>query len=189
MKVLTTGKSGFLLRNTLSLFDWEIIEYEFGKSYEDIDLVLHFGSPTDIYDLSDKEKTAFSMIDLTIKVVYESISNNCRIIFASSMGAEFLEDEYSIYKRAMEQYISANVDDHLILRIPRVYGFDKQKGLMKRIRLNEIPETDLNNKIEYIDILDFTHWFKRILSEKGVKYYNEKKRNNTIKERKDIYCK
>lgn len=188
IKVLVSGGSGFLLRNTLPDYNWDIIDYEYGEEYQNIDIVVHFASPTDVYDFRYKEDMAIGMIDLTLKMVDESLANNCKMIFASSMAAEVLDDEYGIYKRAMEQYIQAIVPDHLILRIPRVYGVDKNKGLMKRIKLNDIKEDDWDKEIEYIDIEDFKIWFNKILNKNSVQLYNKKFRKNTILELKEKYC-
>jgi hypothetical protein len=38
----------------------------------------------------------------------------------------------------MEKYIQDNYDDWVILRIPRVYGKTRKKGLMKKLRLNMV---------------------------------------------------
>jgi len=186
MNVLVSGAKGFLLRNTLKDYNWNIIEYQAGEEYNNIDLVIHFASPTDTFEFQDKEKMAVTMIDMTLKMVTETLANDCKMIFASSMAAAILEDDYGIYKRAMEQYISALVPDNLILRIPRVYGKDKNKGLMKKIRDNNIDGWD--KEIEYIDIDDFKNWFKEVLNKNMIQYYNKTYRKNTIKEIKDIYC-
>lgn len=184
--VLVSGHSGFLLRNTLKDLNWNIIDYNEFQEYSDIDLILHFASPTDSYDFEDKEKMARSMIDYSLKIIDVSIRNNCKIIFASSMAAEFLEDDYGIYKKSIEQYIMGVNKNNLILRIPRVYGKDKQKGLMKKIKLNNIDNWD--KVIEYIDIIDFKDWFMSILNKTGIQYFNNEYRMNTIKELKEIYC-
>lgn len=189
MRVLTTGRSGFLLSNVLHLFDWEIIPYEYGNEYSNIDLILHFGSPTDYIDFENKVGMASGMIDITTKLVTEALANDCKLIFASSMGALYPEDDYSVYKKAMEQYIEALVPDHVIMRIPRVYGKNRKKGLMRRFHLGHINDSDWNNQIEYIDIHDFIGWFVEILSKNGIQFYNGNLRYNTIKELKEIYCK
>ena len=189
MRVLVSGSSGFLMSNALRFTDWEIVKYEYGQVYNDIDLVLHFASPSDGVDFQNKSGMAISMVDMTIKMVNEALVNRCKIIFASSMGAVFLDNEYDVYKKAMEQYIEALCPDHLILRIPRVYGTDRQKGLMRLIRLGVIRDEDWDKEVEYIDILDFVDWFHNILSENSIQYYTGQQRKNTIREIKEIYCK
>ena len=188
LRVLTTGSSGFLLRNTLPDYDWEIIPYEYGTNYNNIDLIVHFGGPSDALDFQNKIGMAISMINVTLKLVTESLHNDCKMIYASSLGAVFLENEYDIYKRSMEQYIETMVSDHLILRIPRVYGSDRDKGLMRQIRECKIKDEDWGKPIQYIEIEDFKVWFSEILNKNGIKCYNKMMWNRTIKQIKELYC-
>jgi hypothetical protein len=74
------------------------------------------------------------------------------------------------------------------MRIPRVYGSDRKKGLMKKIANGHIRRDEWDRKIEYIDISDFSKWFDDILIEHGVQYYNGRLRSNTIKEIKELFC-
>lgn len=186
LNVLVTGQHGFLLQNIIPNYNWNIIPYKSGQIYNDIDLIIHFASPTDKYDFLDKKKMAETMINLTINIVNEAKTQNKKLIFASSCAAEFLDDEYGIYKRSMEQYISAILNDYLILRIPRIYGKDKNKGLMKRIKLNDID--DWNKQVSYVDIHDFIEWFNSMLNKSGIQSFNGNIKINTIKEIKEIYC-
>lgn len=188
VKVLVTGSTGFILRNILKKYDWELIQYKHGNDYNDIDLVLHFGSPSDTFDFQFKSIMAVSMIDITVGMAKQAQRNNCKMIFASSMAAVFLEDEYGIYKRAMEQYIQALVDDYVIMRIPRVYGSDRKKGLMKKINTGLIHGDEWDREIEYMDISDFSEWFDDILIEHGIQYFNGQLRRNTIKEIRELFC-
>ena len=194
MRILVTGQNGFLMSNIIPLLkvnhdivEFNPIQYSY-NGYSGIDLILHFASPSDSYDFQNKLRMATSMVDLTQTMVHIANENKCKLVFASSMAAILMEDEYGIYKRAMEQYISACTEKYLILRIPRIYGPDKNKGLMKKIRLNEVPDEDLDNIIEYADILDFTNWFIDNLTNNGIEYYSGKIKQNTIKELKEIYC-
>lgn len=192
--VLVSGRNGFLMRNTLPVLKekYEIIEFNYNQysfnGYTDIDLILHFASPSDSNDFQDKRNMAFAMVDLTQIMIKIAKENNCKFIFASSMSAQFLEDDYGIYKKAMEQYIQALLKDYLILRIPRVYGKDRNKGLMRKIRQGLIPNNEMNNIIEYIDIEDFKVWFNQNLNKNGILYYSNEFRTNTIKEIGEIYC-
>lgn len=188
VRVLVTGSTGFLLRNVIPKYDWELVQYEHGNDYDNISLVLHFGSPSDSFDFQFKSIMAVSMIDITIGMAKQAQRNNCKMVFASSMAAVYLEDEYGIYKRAMEQYIHALVDNHVIMRIPRVYGSDRKKGLMKKIANGHIRRDEWDRQIEYIDITDFSKWFDDILIESGIQYYNGQLRSNTIKEIKELFC-
>lgn len=189
MRVLVTGQDGFLLRNTLKYKqDWKIIPYRSHMLYSDIDLVIHFASPSDIYEFEDKPKMASTMVDLTLKMIQQAKKHNCKFIFASSMGAEIMDNEYSIYKKAMENYIIAMLDEYLILRIPRVYGRDRTKGLMRHIHDGKIPVTDWDKRISYIDIESFKVWFNQMLNESGIQFYTERMQFNTIEELRIKYC-
>jgi nucleoside-diphosphate-sugar epimerase len=187
MRVLVTGSSGFLLSNILPIYDnWEIIHYKPGNEYRDIQLILHFASPSDSYDFKDKIKMATSMVDLTQSMIRIAVTNKCKLIFASSLAADVLQDDYGIYKRAMEQYIQAVLTDYLILKIPRVYGRGRTKGLMKKIALNHID--DWSKTIEYININDFVLWFTRILNNTGIEYYSGDIQCHNIKQIKELFC-
>ena len=190
MRVLVTGHNGFLLRNILPLFyEHEIIEYVPTQNvYLGIDLILHFASPSDSYDFKDKLRMAISMVDLTKTMVRIAEINQCKLVFASSLAADFLDNDYGVYKKAMEQYIEATVEDYLILRIPRVYGHDRNKGLMKKIRLNDVPENEWDAVVGYADIADFVTWFIYNLNKLGIQYYNGDIKYHTIREIKEIYC-
>ena len=188
--VLITGERGFLLRNCKFLFkDCNVQYYKPNTRYYDIDTIVHFASPSDTFEFKDKLKLSKSMIDLTIELIKLAQELDAKFIFASSMAAEYLDNDYGINKKAMEQYIESYLSDYLILRIPRVYGVDKDKGLMKKIRLNEISEFDLKNQtVEYIDIEDFKIWFTDVINKTGIQKYIKQQRKNTIQEIKDIYC-
>ena len=188
--VLITGERGFLLRNCKFLFkDCNVQYYKPNTKYYDIDTIVHFASPSDTFEFKDKLKLSKSMIDLTIELIKLAQELDAKFIFASSMAAEYLDNDYGINKKAMEQYIESYLSDYLILRIPRVYGIDKDKGLMKKIRLNEISEFDLKNQtVEYIDIEDFKMWFTNVINKTGIQKYIKQQRKNTIQEIKDIYC-
>jgi len=188
--VLITGERGFLLRNCKFLFrDCNVQYYKPNTQYYDIDTIVHFASPSDTFEFKDKLKLSKSMIDLTIELIKLAQELDAKFIFASSMAAEYLDNDYGINKKAMEQYIESYLSDYLILRIPRVYGVDKDKGLMKKIRLNEISKFDLKNQtVEYIDIEDFKMWFTNVINKSGIQKYIKQQRKNTIQEIKDIYC-
>lgn len=188
--ILITGERGFLLRNCKFLFkDCNVQYYKPNTQYYDIDTIVHFASPSDTFEFKDKLKLSKSMIDLSIELIKLAQELDAKFIFASSMAAEYLDNDYGINKKAMEQYIESYLSDYLILRIPRVYGIDKDKGLMKKIRLNEISKFDLKNQtVEYIDIEDFKIWFTDVINKTGIQKYIKQQRKNTIQEIKDIYC-
>ena len=186
MKVLISGKNGFLCKNIIKNKDWKIFSLIKDGKHNNVDLILHFASPSDSEGFKDKDRLVEANIDLTITAVEEANRNKCKLIFASSMAVDNIEDDYGILKKAAELYIETHCNDYVIMRIPRVYGKYRNKGLMKKIIDNNID--DWNKEIEYIDIDDFKNWFKEVLNKNMIQYYNKTYRKNTIKELKEIYC-
>ena len=176
--VFVFGENSWLFNNISNNF--KIV-----NEYDHIDMVVHFASPSDWEGFSDKPRLA-ETLEITIKAVKMALQNKCKLIFASSEAVNYMDNEYAVYKKASEQYIQAFLDDYLILRIPRVYGSTRQKGLMKKIRANDIK--DYIATVEYIDIKDFIEWFGSCLGKTGIQTYNKKYRVNSIQEIKDIYC-
>ena len=140
MRYLVTGERGFLLSSVINELDGEVISYEYGESYPNIDIVIHFASPNDRYEFQDKVNMAHTMVDYSLAVVEEARKNGAKFIFASSKAAGICADEYGVYKRFLEQYIEANIYDHLIYRIPSVYGSNRQKGLMRQLREDDLDD-------------------------------------------------
>jgi nucleoside-diphosphate-sugar epimerase len=186
MKVLVSGKDGFLLKNTLKDYKWKFTTLIQNGSHSNSDLVIHFASPSDNEGFNDLNKLVKANIDLTITAVEEANRNNCKLIFASSLAVDNDCTEYSMLKKVAELYIETHCNDYVILRIPRVYGSSRNKGLMKDIKNNNIK--DWMKEIEYIDIEDFKLWFSTILNKNGIQYYSGKYYKETIKQIKEKYC-
>lgn len=188
LKVLMSGEHGFLMRNVLKKYHWEIETLKENQEYTDKDLVIHFASPVDIYDFKNKDKMVNANIELTITAVKAANNNNCKLIFASSMAVNEIENDYGVLKRAAELYIETYCHNYCIMRIPRVYGRDRDKGLMKRIKNADINDSDWDKEIEYIDIQDFKDWFDTVLDKNMIQYYDKIYKKHTIKQIKEIYC-
>ena len=186
-RILMSGGDGFLLSSCVDELGGEIIPYVYGEEYRDVDLVIHFASPNDKYEFEDKYNMAFTMLDYSISIIKQAISNNAKVVFASSKAAGYLEDEYGVYKKSIEQYIQGLTDNYLIYRIPAVYGTSRKKGLMKQLRLGDIGDGDWDKEIPYIDIEDFKKWFLINIDKVGIIRYNKKYHKNTIKEIRNIY--
>ena len=120
-------------------------------------------------------------------VYFGWLFNNAKFIFASTCGVEDLTDDYCVYKKFFEQYIQAMTDNHLIYRIPRVYGRGRKKGLMKSLRDDDVPIGDYHKEVEYIDIQDFREWFLSGINNTGILEYDRPKKLNTIREIKTVY--
>ena len=190
MRYLVTGERGFLLSSVINELDGEVISYEYGESYPNIDIVIHFASPNDRYEFQDKVNMAHTMVDYSLAVVEEARKNGAKFIFASSKAAGICADEYGVYKRFLEQYIEANIYDHLIYRIPSVYGSAREKGLMRQLREDNLDDpSDYDKEVEYLDIMDFREWFLENIYNHGIVEYKGEYRINTIQEVKNLYLK
>lgn len=152
MKILTTGENGFLLSNILKHFD-----YEFSDTP---DVIFQFGSPIDGLTPDNQIK-----LDLALAQTQKFCDNKrqmSHIIFASSEGLNDFQDYgndpyYYDTKIAQERLIYQNFWRATVLRIPRVYDPIRQKGLMQRIRENNID--NYNKVIKYITLDEFINWF------------------------------
>lgn len=187
-----SGETGFLMKHMLPYFEANIYSFTKDNLYytelNDINTVIHFASPSDSFDFQNKYLMSKSMIDLTQDMLKCAIDHNAKFIFASTEAAIDPVDTYGFYKRAMEDYILSIHPNSLILRIPRVYGTDKTKGLMKKINDGFINKEDIYKEIEYIDIQDYIKWFFKVQNEVGIVEYNLPKRKNTIQEIAKLYC-
>jgi hypothetical protein len=68
-----------------------------------------------------------------------------------------------------------------------VYSKYRDKGLIKDIKNNVIPEEDYNKVVQFADLLDFKQFFDRIINYKGTIDYNGSLYDLTIKEIKEKY--
>ena len=156
--ILVTGSTGYLMGNLIPLLnDIDNVKIftleneriinnkqklnDYLLSLPDLDFIIHFGGPSDNDDFQDEYNVACTMVDGTINLVNYAEVKGCQFIYASSMAIEEINwdsNDYTIYKLAMERYIQATLHPsrYLILRIPRVYSSDRNKGLMKRLKDN-----------------------------------------------------
>jgi len=168
-----TGSNGFLLSHL---------------NLDVHDCIVHFGSPSCLNEFS--KASTDQMIEDT-KELLKMPHNN--IIFASSMGTEIPSDNlyqqmYNNAKCECERLIIESRKKYCILRIPRVYGPSRRKGLIQSLRKNEVLKEDYNKVIEYLDIQDFIEETQNININYNIIHYNNL-RTNTIKEIKEIYIK
>ena len=187
--ILITGHRGYLagalvedLDHSVIKFPGDVREY---KHYNNISCVIHFASPSDRYEFVDEYRTATTIINGTMNMLQVAKDNNCKFIYASTLGVKHIEshdDIYAISKLAMENYIKSTYNNYIILRIPRVYSKCRKKGLMRQIRDDIIQEGDMNNIIEYITLQDFIEQTKPVLSETNTTYEYTITNRNTIRE-------
>ena len=172
--ILTTGAEGFLLSNLLKELDIENVDHlnikELDKfnpnNYDKITEVYHFAFPSS----SDEwEEKLTKSLDQSLSFVrsFENFqdSKNVKFIFASSMAVDELiktqkfdsnnfQDLYAGYKAILEYAVTTIFDDVIILRIPRVYGKDRNKGLLKKLR----EGTFIGDKTKVIEYMDINDW-------------------------------
>lgn len=174
--ILVTGYRGYLgSRLTKHLYhQYNIIPYTTDvreyRPFSDIDIILHFASPSDSFEFRDKQKTSSTIVDGTINLLRVAKHNNAKFIFASTMGVyeHTINDVYCTCKLAMENYITCNYNNYIILRIPRVYSRCRQKGLMRKIKKGTIPEGDMDKQVEYITLDDFVSQTLPVLNQSNI---------------------
>jgi len=189
-KILLTGCNGFLgkhLYKALSIHN-HVIAYNKDvrlpiTSNLDIDTIIHLASPTDFEDLKDGNKVVTTIIDGTRNMLDLSIKTNSKFIFASTMGVYDKDTEYAYgnCKLAMENYITNTNNNYVILRIPRVYGKNKIKGLMKRLRRGMISSADYNNTVDFLYIDEFLNQTVKYIDDTNKIYEYINIKTDTIK--------
>ena len=144
-KILATGANGFLLSHLLPHLEKNNTIIKCNKKIHDInendlhgvDILLHFGSPSEKDEFKNIKQTArivgLDSIELFRNFKYSNFleKGNPKIIFASTMGIYDCSNVYEVSKKFAEMFLE---EEDLILRIPRVYGKNKNKGLIKKLK-------------------------------------------------------
>ena len=193
VNVFTGAEKGFLGSNLKKEINgWNV---DYGNILIDnfylpskIDNVFHFAGPSDDFDFADETKTIQTIINGTINVLNLAKKNNSKFIFASTVGVETLtENLYCTSKYLIEEYIKNNYDNWIILRIPRVYDKTRKKGLIKKIKLNLIPEEDMDNKIKFLTLNSFIKQTLEVVNERNIVYNYKDLHCDTIANIKKLY--
>jgi len=193
VNVFTGAEKGFLGSNLKKEINgWNV---DYGDILVDnfylpskIDNVFHFAGPSDDFDFADEAKTIQTIINGTINVLNLAKKNNSKFIFASTLGVETpTENIYCISKFLIEEYIKNNYDNWIILRIPRVYDRTRNKGLMKKLRLDLVPQKDMTNQIEFLTLSDFIEQTLKVVNERNIVYNYNNLRFDSIKNIKKLY--
>jgi len=184
MNVYVTGENGFLLKNLLP----ELKEYNIFKSnkklnkinkndLKNIDILLHFASPSESDEFKNIIKTTETII-LDSLNLFNNLQKNTKIIYASSEGAKYPKNIYELSKNFIENYLiqNYNKEKYLILRIPRVYGKNRNKGLIKKLKNNSF-KGNKNKLIEYMDINDWVKETLNVFNYNGIYEYKNKSKN------------
>ena len=138
-----------------------------------------FYTPIDCKTFSDFRK----FIGSTILLALMTISNR-KIVYYSSEAVTEENSLYSFFKKIHESLLRKS---DLILRIPRVYSKDRNKGLIKILK-NKTYLGSKNTKIKYITDSDFRDFYLRNLDKDGVVKFDSTYRVNTVKEIEDLFC-
>ena len=151
------------------------------KKYLDSDTTYFFASPIDTKNFKNIIRTFTSNI-----LLIKALLNKNKFVYASSIAVNE-KSLYGLNKRFCEFLVKKFSNNYLILRIPRVYSSDRDKGLIKKIKDSKISEKDLEKIVEFIDISDFKKWFKTNKHKTGIIEYNIPKYKLTISNIKKLY--
>lgn len=142
-----------------------------------IDKIVFLSSPSDYEDFENRFETANSMLSNYVYnlLLINNANPDIHIIFVSSEAVEDNlklneQSNYAIFKMAIERFISSTMKNWTIVRVPRVYGKDREKGLMKKIKKG--MELTSHKKILFKDIETFTNEFTQDVLDCGVTRHN-----------------
>ncbi len=133
----------------------------------------YFYTPIDCRTFKDFRK----FVGSTILLLLMTISNR-KIVYYSSESVTEENNLYSFFKKLHERILRKS---DLILRIPRVYSKDRNKGLIKVLK-DGTYKGDKDISLEYITDLDFREFYIRNLNKEGIVKYDSKYKINTVKE-------
>jgi len=160
--ILITGSKGFIGGRLIKLPNFISYEkYIDNPSNYKLSKIVHLASVSESREFLNLNKTSTVMIDFTIDIINLSKNLDIELIFSSSMAVEYLggeKDIYGVYKKFAEYYIKSNLPKWKILRIPRIYGKDRKKGLMRTLREGTF-KGNLSDEVEYVDIDVFINFF------------------------------
>lgn len=150
------------------------------KDITDLNDFHFFYTPIDCKSFKDFRKFIGSTILLSLMTI-----SNRRIVYYSSEAVTEEKSLYSFFKRIHESLLRKS---DLILRIPRVYSKDRNKGLIRTLKDNAFKGSK-NTKIKYITDSDFRDFYSRNANKEGIVKYDSAYREQTVKEIEQLYCK
>lgn len=137
-----------------------------------------FYTPIDCRSFKDFWRFIGSTILLSLMTI-----TNRKIVYYSSESVTEEHNRYSFFKSLHERLLRKS---DLILRIPRVYSSDRNKGLIEVLRSGKYHGTK-DIFLEYITDEDWRNFYKRNLNKEGIVKYDSKYRKNTVQEIEDIF--
>ena len=175
INVLITGINGYIAKifdtvllnteysvTTTSLRDEELAELIWNKNP---DILIHCGMP------SSNDLYTNNQLKLGISTQAERLANLCRnqkiyLIFTSSHVVD--EDNAivdNMYKKCHIEAIqsiskmgSSGALKYTIIKFPRVYSSEREKGLIDNLRRGTVPESDMHKWLTYNDKEDVEDW-------------------------------
>lgn len=136
------GWSGFIGGNLIKEFeinypDIEIVKLNRILSEDDIidlDKIVLLSGPSETEEFQKLKETSESMMENYIfnLMLIKKYKPSMQIFFGSAQSVEdqlVMEEQscYAIFKMAIERYIVATLNNWTIIRIPRVYGQERNK--------------------------------------------------------------
>lgn len=185
------GLNGFLGK-TLKLNElWDCSIIFNNRFYDKSEMVFWlFGCPSDTMEIQDNPRKLTDTLDFIIKNK-EFLKKFKHIVYASSMGAQNpeadgIQGEYNRFKRVTEFYLLNNFKSVTVLRIPRVYGKGKTKGLFKKFEIyrQETNKDEFDNSllVKYISPKMFKEWVGRVYLTPGIQEYDNLYKEKTLSE-------
>ncbi len=202
--ILITGSTGFLGKKIIPMLQtvFNFIVYPFNERLsiplEDLiiryngfkfDYIFHLAGPSTSQDFQNMthDQIREDIIEGTKKFIELAKQHDAKLIFFSSEAIFFPGDVYGDAKLECHKLIIDSGIDYKIYVIPRVYCKTREKGLIQKLKLEQVPLEDYNNKIQYLDILDFLQQFKfNFLTNEKIIYFDHLV-TSTIKEIKNRY--
>lgn len=152
LRIGINGWSGFIGSNLIK--KWEVDKKDIEivllprlfraediEEIQSLDKIIFLSGPSDAEECSKVKETAESMMDNYIfnLLVIKEYNPKVHVVYVSSEAVEdnltmSNQSSYAIFKIAIERYIVATMNNWTIARIPRVYGKERNKGLMKKIK-------------------------------------------------------
>lgn len=143
------GWSGFIGSNLIKEFEINYPDIEIVKlnrilsedDIRDLDKIVLLSGPSETEEFQKLKETSESMMENYIfnLMLIKKYKPSMQIFFGSAQSVEdqlVMEEQscYAIFKMAIERYIVATLNNWTIIRTPRVYGQERNKGLMKKIK-------------------------------------------------------
>lgn len=108
------------------------------------------------------------------------------LVGAQNPEADDIQREYNRFKRVTEFYLLNNFRSVTVLRIPRVYGKGKTKGLFKKFEIyrQETNKDEFDNSllVKYISPKMFKEWVERVYLTPGIQEYDNLYKEKTLSE-------